>query len=106
MKYFVYLLINYNKKRILTYAGYTKNIKKRLKLHNSSKGAKFTKGRKWAIIYKKGYSTKSEAMRKEYSLKINRKLRKNLKNKMFIILVELKIGLLMELILILLLYLQ
>ena len=81
MKYFVYLLINYNKKRILTYVGYTNNIKKRLKLHNSSKGAKFTKGRKWAIIYKKGYSTKSEAMKKEYSLKINRKLRNDLKNK-------------------------
>jgi hypothetical protein len=25
------------------------NIKKRLKLHNSSKGAKFTRGRKWKI---------------------------------------------------------
>ena len=81
MKYFVYLLINYNKKRILTYAGYTNNIKKRLKLHNSSKGAKFTKGRKWTIIYKKSYNTKSEAMKNEYSLKINKKLRNDLKNK-------------------------
>ena len=28
-------------------------LKNRLKKHNSSKGAKFTKGRKWKIIYKK-----------------------------------------------------
>ena len=78
------MLINYNKKRLLTYVGYTNNIKKRLKLHNTSRGAKFTKGRKWTIIYKKGYITKSEAMRKEYSLKINKKLRNDLKNKYMI----------------------
>ncbi len=81
MKYYVYLLASFHNNKLLTYAGYTNNIKKRLKLHNTSRGAKFTKGRKWAIIYKKGYSTKSEAMRKEYSLKINRKLRNDLKNK-------------------------
>ena len=81
MKYYVYLIASFHNNKLITYAGYTNNIKKRLKLHNSSKGAKFTKGRKWAIIYKKGYSTKSEAMRKEYSLKINRKLRNDLKNK-------------------------
>jgi len=81
MKYFVYLLITFHKKKFYTYVGYTNDIKKRLKLHNSSKGAKFTKGRKWSIIYKKGYNAKSEAMRKEYSLKINRKLRNDLKNK-------------------------
>ena len=79
--YFVYLLVAKNRSRTISYVGYTNNINKRLKLHNNSKGAKFTKGRKWAIIYKKGYSTKSEAMRKEYSLKINRKLRNDLKNK-------------------------
>ena len=75
------MLINYNKKRLLTYVGYTNNIKKRLKLHNSSKGAKFTRGRKWKIIYKKSYNSKSEAMKKEYYLKINRKKRNKLKDK-------------------------
>ena len=81
MKHFVYLIISFGNKRLISYVGYTNNIKKRLKLHNSSKGAKFTRGRKWKIIYKKSYNTKSEAMRKEYSLKINRKLRNDLKNK-------------------------
>ena len=81
MKHFVYLIISLGDKALISYVGYTENIKKRLKLHNSSKGAKFTRGRKWKIIYKKSYNSKSEAMRKEYSLKINRKFRKDLKNK-------------------------
>ena len=66
MKHFVYLIISHYKKRLISYVGYTNNIKKRLKLHNSSKGAKFTRGRKWEVIYKKSYNSKSEAMKKEY----------------------------------------
>tara|TARA_E500000331_G_scaffold130899_1_gene128156 strand:+ start:281 stop:505 length:225 start_codon:yes stop_codon:yes gene_type:complete len=61
--------------------GYTKNLKKRLILHNSSKGAKFTKGNKWYLIYKKSYSSKSIAMREEYKLKKNYKLRSTIKVK-------------------------
>ena len=79
MKHFVYLLVSVHKKRIISYVGYTNDIKKRLKLHNSSKGAKFTKGRKWKIIYKKTYNTKSEAMKNEYLLKKNLKKRKKIK---------------------------
>ena len=84
MKYYVYLLGTFNNNKLLTYAGYTNNIKKRLKLHNSSKGAKFTRGRKWKIIYKKRYNTKSEAMKNEYYLKINRKKRNKLKDNFII----------------------
>ena len=80
MKHFVYLLVSFHKKRIISYVGYTNDIKKRLKLHNSSKGAKFTRGRKWKIIYKKEYNTKSEAMRNEHKLKKNKKEREKLKN--------------------------
>ena len=79
MKHFVYLIINYHNNKFTTYVGYTNNIKNRLKLHNSSKGAKFTKGRKWKIIYKKGYNTKTEAMQNEYLLKKNKSKRKNIK---------------------------
>ena len=39
-------------KKIVTYVGYSKNLKERIKLHNSGKGAKFTRGRKWKLIYK------------------------------------------------------
>ena len=58
-----------------TYVGYTNNIKLRLSKHNSSKGAKATKGYKWEIIYKKKFTNKSKAMSYEYLLKNNRKKR-------------------------------
>ena len=84
MKHFVYLLVSLHKKQIISYVGYTNNIKKRLKLHNSSKGAKFTRGRKWKIIYKKSYNSKSEAMKKEYLLKKDKKKRLEIKKKYLI----------------------
>ena len=81
MKYFVYLIINIKNGKSVSYVGYTNDIKKRLFLHNSSKGAKFTKGRKWTLIYKKCYKTKSLAMKNEYVLKNDRFKRKMIKNK-------------------------
>ena len=81
MKHFVYLIVSYHNNKFISYVGYTKNIKNRLKLHNSSKGAKFTRGRKWKIIYKKSYNTKSEAMKNEYLLKKNKKKRFEIKQK-------------------------
>ena len=81
MRYYVYMIISENRNKLLSYVGYTKNIKKRLKLHNSSKGAKYTRGRKWKIIYKKSYNTKSEAMKNEYLLKKNKKKRLEIKQK-------------------------
>ena len=43
---FFYIYILKSLKGInVTYVGYTKNLKKRLKLHNEGKGAKFTRGR-------------------------------------------------------------
>jgi len=80
MKYFVYLIITKRIDRIISYVGYTKNLKKRIKLHNSSKGAKFTKGNKWILIYKKSYLSKNEAMKEEYKLKKNFKFRTKLKS--------------------------
>ena len=81
MKYVVYLLVTSVKNKTISYVGYTNNIKKRLKLHNSSKGAKFTKGKKWKLIYSQNYKTKIKAMQEEYKLKKNYKLRKIIKNK-------------------------
>ena len=83
MKYFVYLLISNNSKKKISYVGYTNNLKKRLHNHNSSKGAKFTRGRKWKIIYKEVYNNKSMAMKAEYKLKKNFYLRKKIKNEYF-----------------------
>ena len=36
-----------------SYVGYTDNLKKRLMLHNNNKGAKYTRGRQWRVIYYK-----------------------------------------------------
>ncbi len=81
MNYYVYLLISTNSKKLISYVGYTINLKNRLILHNSSRGAKFTRGRKWKLIYKKKYCSKSIAMKEEYNLKKNLKLRKSIKEK-------------------------
>ena len=81
MPYFVYMLLSKYKSKFISYVGYTSNLKNRLILHNSSKGAKFTKGKKWKIIYYKRYISKSKAMRDEYKLKKDYKLRNKIKNK-------------------------
>tara|TARA_B100001057_G_C22699857_1_gene891244 strand:+ start:64 stop:330 length:267 start_codon:yes stop_codon:yes gene_type:complete len=78
MFYYVYLIATF-KKKIISYVGYTNNINKRISLHNSGKGAKFTRGRKWKILYKKKYKSKSEAMSEEIKLKKNYKLRNKIK---------------------------
>ena len=80
MGYYVYMLKLINKKSI-TYVGYTKNLKNRISLHNSGKGAKFTRGRKWKLIYKEKYVSKNKAISREYYIKKNRKLRNQIKNK-------------------------
>ena len=81
MTYFVYMLLSVKKNKIYTYVGYTNNLKKRLDNHNHSKGAKYTKGKKWTIIFKKKFLTKSFAMKEEYKLKKNTKLRMHYKKK-------------------------
>jgi len=68
-------------KKSITYVGYTKDIKKRISLHNSGKGAKFTRGRKWKLIYKEKFLSKNKAISREYYIKKNRKLRNEIKNK-------------------------
>ena len=65
----------------VTYVGYTNNLKKRISLHNIGKGAKFTRGRKWTLIYKEKYKSKKEAISREYYIKKNRSLRNSIKKK-------------------------
>ena len=80
MSFYVYMLKLISTKSI-TYVGYTKDIKKRIILHNSGKGAKFTRGRKWKLIYKEKFSSKNKAISREYYIKKNRKLRNEIKKK-------------------------
>jgi putative endonuclease len=80
MSFYVYMLKSKTTKSV-TYVGYTKDIKKRLSLHNSGKGAKFTRGRKWKLIYKEYFKSKNKAISREYYIKKNRTLRNIIKNK-------------------------
>ena len=82
MNYFVYMLKSKGIKPV-TYVGYTNNLKKRIILHNSGKGAKFTKGRKWVLIYKEKFKSKNKAISREYYIKNKRSLRNKIKNENF-----------------------
>ena len=73
------MLISVNNNKVHTYVGYTSNLKKRILLHNNSKGAKYTRGRIWKIIYKKNYKSQSLAMSNEFKLKKNYKKRNEIK---------------------------
>lgn len=52
------------------YTGYTNDLKKRVGIHNSGKGAKYTRCRlPVKLVYYEEFETKSEAMKREYSIK-------------------------------------
>ena len=77
--HFVYLIVTKKEHKFISYVGYTNNLKKRLNLHNTSKGAKFTRGRKWRLIYFKKFENKNIALKEEFKLKKNYNLRKRIK---------------------------
>ena len=79
MAYFVYVIATTRESKLTTYVGYTNNLKNRLNLHNTGRGAKFTRGRRWKIIYTEKYKTKREAKSREYYIKKNRKFRNLIK---------------------------
>lgn len=52
------------------YTGWTTDLKKRLAVHNSGKGAKYTRARlPVSLVYYEEFPTKQEAMRREYAIK-------------------------------------
>ena len=73
----MFTCLRQNKKKTLTYVGYTN----RLKMHNNGKGAKFTRGRKWQLVYKEKFKSKKEAISREYFIKKNRCFRKKIKDR-------------------------
>ena len=81
MTYFVYLIGCYKHSKLITYVGYTNNLSKRINLHNEGRGAKFTRGRKWRIMYYEKYKYKRDAIKREIYIKKNRVLRNLLKKK-------------------------
>ena len=61
------------------YTGWTNCLQKRMKAHNEGKnGAKYTRTKRpVTLVYYEGFSTKDEAMRRQYEIKkftINKKM--------------------------------
>ena len=51
------------------YTGWTNDLQKRIQVHNAGKGAKYTKSRTPVkLVYCESFSTKEEAMRREYEV--------------------------------------
>ena len=75
MYHYVYILKTLDGYLNKSYVGYSIDVNSRLKKHNSSKGAKATRGYKWKIIYKKRFLSKSAALSFEYNIKKDRKKR-------------------------------
>ncbi len=52
------------------YTGWTKDLDRRMKAHNSGTGAKYTRSRRPVrLVYYEAYGTKEEAMRREREIK-------------------------------------
>ena len=81
MAYYVYIIKTVKPFKSKSYVGFTINLAKRLKKHNSGRGAKSTRGYKWMLIYKRYFKDKSKAMSYEYKLKNDRIKRHKLLNK-------------------------
>ena len=59
------------------YTGWTNDLEKRIMNHNIKKGAKYTKNRLPAYLeYFESYSTKIEAMKREYQIKTYKRVEK------------------------------
>ncbi len=66
--FYTYIILTVNNK---LYCGYTDDVERRFALHKSGKAAKFTRANKpLKIVYKKEFTTKSEAMAEECRIKL------------------------------------
>lgn len=52
------------------YTGYTTDVEHRLMVHESGKGAKYTRGRgPFKLVYMEGHDSKGDALRREIQIK-------------------------------------
>ncbi|MBQ2776903.1 MAG: GIY-YIG nuclease family protein [Peptococcaceae bacterium] len=66
-EYFTYMVLCSDN---TLYTGYTDNLKRRMEMHNSGKGAKYTKARlPVELVYWEKHTTKRKAMQQEYAIK-------------------------------------
>jgi len=75
--FFVYILKSKKDKNL--YTGYTSNLRKRIKEHNSGL-VKSTKSRRpWYVVYYEAYVSKQDATRREHNLKLRTRALRQLK---------------------------
>ena len=80
MTCYVYVLRTENGNgRFTTYVGWTMDLGRRLAQHNGGRGAKFTRGRRWSLVYAEKHKGKRQAMAREHALKNDRKFRAELR---------------------------
>ena len=65
--YYLYILQSIDRKHF--YIGSSSDLVQRLKKHNNGSSKSTKPYRPWEIIYKKEFTTKEEAVKKEYFLK-------------------------------------
>ena len=75
---FVYVLGSNGSDGYRTYVGWTVDLERRLTQHNSGTGAKSTRGRAWCLIYAERLPSRTDAMSREWYLKRDRPLRRQL----------------------------
>ncbi|MGM0471056.1 MAG: GIY-YIG nuclease family protein [Bacillota bacterium] len=67
MGHFTYILECADK---TLYTGYTTDLERRIREHNSGNGAKYTRGRRPVeLVYSEEYATRSKAQQREYEIK-------------------------------------
>lgn len=76
---YVYILSTIETHNFCTYVGWTNDLAKRLETHNQGKGARFTRGRQWKIVYAERYLSKTGAMKREWEIKKDKKFRQQFK---------------------------
>jgi len=76
---FVYVLGSFDSRgRARTYVGWTTELKRRITEHNAGTGARSTRGRQWRLLYAEPYTARRDAMSREWHLKRDKRLRKEL----------------------------
>ena len=77
---FVYVLgCREFKGKTRTYVGWTTDLERRTKEHNSGTGARSTRGRTWHLLYAEMYTNRREAMRREWNLKRDTNMRNEIR---------------------------
>jgi len=75
---FVYVIASERGGNYRTYVGWTTDLERRLDQHNKGTGAKSTRGRDWVLLYAERFTTRNEAMSREWHLKRDKRFRKAL----------------------------